>query len=95
MLQRESPGDFVIGTGKLHTLRDLCETAYRSAGRDWRASVVSDPALVRPLESVQTLADSKRAREVLGWNPTVSFEEMVGRMVAAQARRLETAIQAR
>jgi GDPmannose 4,6-dehydratase len=93
MLQRDAPDDFVIGTGKLHTLRDLCETAYRCVGRDWRESVVSDPGLVRPLESGQTLADPTKARAVLGWQPTVSFEEMVQRMVAAQARRLKTSIQ--
>ncbi len=89
MLQRERPDDYVIGTGKLHTLRDLCETAYRSVGKDWRESVVSDPALVRPLESGQLLADPTKAREELGWEPTVHFESMVGRMVAAQLKRLK------
>lgn len=88
MLQREQPGDYVIGTGKLHTLRDLCETAYRCIDRDWRDSVVSDPALVRPLEAGQTLADPSKARRELGWEPTVSFEEMVRRMVHAQVERL-------
>jgi GDPmannose 4,6-dehydratase len=89
MLQQERPDDFVIGTGKLHTLRDLCDTAYRCVGRNWRDSVVSDPGLVRPLESGRTLADSSKARRVLGWEPTVSFEEMVRKMVAAQANRLK------
>jgi GDPmannose 4,6-dehydratase len=89
MLQHDRPDDFVIGTGKLHTLRDLCETAYRSVGSDWRASVVSDPALVRPLESGRTLADAGRARKVLGWEPTVNFEQMVERMVSAQVKRLK------
>jgi GDPmannose 4,6-dehydratase len=88
MLQQERPDDFVIGTGKLHTLRDLCETAYRCIGRDWRDSVVSDAALVRPLESGQTLADPTKARQVLGWEPTVSFEAMVAKMVKAQLERL-------
>jgi GDPmannose 4,6-dehydratase len=88
MLQREQADDYVIGTGKIHTLRDLCEVAYRSVGRDWNASVVSDPALVRPLESGQTLADPGKARRELGWEPTVSFEEMVARMVQAQVQRL-------
>lgn len=89
MLQQEHPDDFVIGTGKLHTLRDLCETAYRSVDEDWRESVVSDPALVRPLESGQTLADPSKARSQLGWEPTVSFDEMVKKMVAAQMLRLK------
>ena len=90
MLQQDHPDDFVIGTGRLHTLRDLCETAYRSVDRNWRDSVVSDPALVRPLESGQTLADPSKARQRLGWHPTVSFDEMVQKMVAAQMQRLKT-----
>ncbi len=89
MLQQDHPDDFVIGTGRLHTLKELCETAYRCVDRDWRDSVVSDPALVRPLESGQTLADPSKARRKLGWEPTVSFDEMVKRMVAAQMARLK------
>ena len=89
MLQHDQPDDFVVGTGTPHTLRDLCETAYHSVGRDWQASVVSDPALVRPLEPGTTVADAAKARKVLGWQPTVSFEDMVGRMVSAQVHRLK------
>ena len=88
ILQHDRPDDFVIGTGKLHTLRDLCESAYRIVDRDWRDSVVSDPALVRPLEPGQTLADASKARTVLGWEATVSFEAMVRTMVEAQVQRL-------
>lgn len=89
ILQQDQPSDFVIGTGQLHTLRALCETAYRSVGRDWQESVISDPELVRPLEPGKTLADPSKANELLGWKPTVSFEEMVGRMVEAQVQRLQ------
>lgn len=92
MLQQERPDNFVIGTGKLRTLKDLCETAYLSVGRDWRESVVSDPALVRPLESGQTLADPLKARKQLGWEPTVSFDEMIRKMVAAQILRLKNEV---
>jgi len=92
MLQRERPDEFVIGTGRLHTLQELCETAYRCANRDWRESVVSDAALVRPLESGQTLADPAKARIQLGWEPTISFEQMVEKMVAAQISRLKNAV---
>lgn len=89
VLQQEKPGDFVIGTGQLHTLRDLCEIAYRSVGRDWQKCVISDPALVRPLEPGKTLADPSKASGLLGWKPTVTFEAMVGRMVKAQMLRLQ------
>ncbi|KZC24508.1 GDP-mannose 4,6-dehydratase [Rhodanobacter thiooxydans] len=90
MLQQEKAGDFVIGTGKLHSLRDLCEVAYRSVGLDWHNSVISDPGLVRPLESGQTLADPAKAYRELGWEPTVSFEDMVQRMVMAQIENLQS-----
>lgn len=89
MLQQQQPDDFVVGTGQLHTLQDLCETAYRCVDRDWRDSVYSAPALVRPLESGQTLADPSKARTLLGWEPTVSFEGLVKRMVEAQIERLK------
>lgn len=88
MLQQDRADEFVIGTGELHSLRDLCEVAYRSVGLDWRDSVVSDPGLVRPLEPGQTRANAAKAQRVLGWQPTVSFEEMVRKMVMAQLERL-------
>ena len=88
ILQQEKPTDFVIGTGSLHTLTELCEIAYQTVGRDWQKCVFSDPALVRPLEPGQILADPAKAEEILGWSPTVTFEEMVRRMVEAQLARL-------
>ena len=88
ILQQERPDDFIIGTGTLHTLRQLCEVAYGSVGRDWRDSVFSDPAFVRPLEPGRALADPSKARTQLDWEPTVSFEQMVEEMVDAQTRRL-------
>ncbi|QJR16486.1 GDP-mannose 4,6-dehydratase [Usitatibacter palustris] len=91
MLQQERPEDYVIGTGKLHSLRELCEVAYRTVGADWRDNVVSEPRLVRPLDAGCTLADASRSRARLGWEPTVSFEEMVTRMVKAQVDRLRAA----
>jgi GDPmannose 4,6-dehydratase len=90
MLQEDRPDDYVVGTGKLHTLKDLCDFAYRSVDKDWNDCVFSDPALVRPLESGQTLADPTKARVQLGWEPTVCFEEMVSKMVRAQINRLQT-----
>lgn len=90
MLQQEKADDFVVGTGKLHKLRDLCQVAYERVGLDWRDHVVSDPGLVRPLETAQTLADASKARRVLDWEPTISFEQMVGKMVDAQIERLKS-----
>jgi GDPmannose 4,6-dehydratase len=89
MLQQDRPDDFVVGTGELHTLRQLCQAAYGRVGLDWQNHVVSDPALIRPLETGQTLADASKARRVLNWQPTISFTEMIGRMVDAQMARLK------
>ncbi len=90
ILQQEKADDFVIGTGKLHTLRSLCEIAYRSVGCDWQDCVISDPAFVRPLEPGRALANPSKANELLGWQPTISFETMVKRMVDAQIQRLQS-----
>jgi GDPmannose 4,6-dehydratase len=89
ILQHDRADDFVVGTGTLHTLAELCETAYHCVGKAWRDCVVSDRALVRPLDSVNTVADASKAHEQLGWRPTVTFEEMMHRMVRAQIARLK------
>jgi GDPmannose 4,6-dehydratase len=91
VLQQDKPEDFVIGTGELHTLENLCNAAYDCVGRDWRESVFSDPALVRPLEPGRAVADCTKARTQLGWQPSVPFEAMVEEMVRAQMRELESA----
>jgi GDPmannose 4,6-dehydratase len=88
ILQQNQPDDFVIGTGQLHTLRELCEVAYRHVDKDWRDHVISDPALVRPLETTQTVADISKASRILGWKPSVDFEEMIKKMVQVQLKKL-------
>jgi GDPmannose 4,6-dehydratase len=90
MLQQEQPDDFVVGTGELHTLRQLCQAAYGRVGLNWQDHVISDPELVRPMETGQTLADASKARRILNWTPTISFEQMVYKMVDAQIARLES-----
>lgn len=92
MLQQSEPDDFVVGTGELHTLQELCEVAYGGVGKQWDEHVFSDPAFVRPIETGRTLADASKARAVLNWTPSVSFDAMIGRMVEAQIRKLSEAI---
>ena len=94
ILQQPEPDDFVIGTGKLHTLRELCDIAYSHVGQDWQTHVVSDPQFVRPLEAHQTVADPSKAARILGWTPSVSFKDMIIAMVDAQIALLRTAIPA-
>jgi GDPmannose 4,6-dehydratase len=92
MLQQQKPDDFVVGTGQVHTLRDLCRAAYGRVQLDWRDHVMSDQGLVRPLETGQTLADATKARRILNWEPTINFEQMVGKMVDMQIERLESRV---
>jgi len=78
----DEPGDYVVATGQAHTVRDLVAAAFERVGvDDGRDRVRSDPSFVRPVDAALLVGDARRAREVLGWVPTVGFEEMVARMV--------------
>ncbi len=88
MLQGPEPRDYVIGTGKTHSVRQLVEAAFSHAGLDWSRYVVSDPALMRPAEVDVLLADPHKAAAELGWTPTVDFEGLVRLMVDADLERL-------
>ena len=89
MLQQDEPGDYVIATGKAHSVRELVEVAFGHAGLDWEQHIELDPALMRPAEVDHLVGDASRARATLGWEPTVSFQEMICRMVDADVRRLD------
>jgi GDPmannose 4,6-dehydratase len=83
MLQQPEPGDFVIGTGVQHSVRDCVESAFRHVGLDPADFVRIDTALVRPAEVDTLLADPTKAREQLGWSAKTSFEELIRIMVEA------------
>lgn len=83
MMQEETPGDYVVGTGKTHSVRDFCEIAFRAAGLDWHDHVIVDPAFYRPAEVDLLVADASLATTRLGWTPTVSFEDLAEMMVQA------------
>ena len=89
MLQQPTPEDFVIGTGTAHSVRDLCQVAFAHAGLEWQKFVTVDPALVRPAEVEHLLADPAKARRALGWQPAVSFEQLVRMMVDADLERVK------
>ena len=89
MLQRPEPVDYVIGTGEMHTVRELCEIAFGHAGLDWKQYVRVDPAFVRPAEVDLLQADAGKARQELGWRPTTSFAELVTMMVDADLERVK------
>ena len=81
MLQEEKAADYVIATGVTHSVRDLVAAAFARCGLDWKDHVIVDPALFRPAEIEVLVGDASRARERLGWQPRVPFEELIGMMV--------------
>ena len=89
MLQRDEPDDYVVGTGKDHSVRELVDIAFDHVGLDPGPYVRQDPALLRPAEVDRLIADATKAGEVLGWRPTTSFERLVRLMVDADLERLQ------
>ncbi|MDQ3698030.1 MAG: GDP-mannose 4,6-dehydratase [Gemmatimonadota bacterium] len=87
MLQQDEPDDYVVGTGQTWSVRDLCEAAFGAVGLDYREHVVQDPKFFRPAEVDLLVADASKARARLGWEPVVSFQELVTRMVEADLAR--------
>ncbi len=88
MLQQETAEDYVIATGRTTTVRDMCRIAFAHAGLDMDEHLVIDPALFRPAEVDILRGDPSKARERLGWQPTISLEEMIAEMVEADLDRL-------
>ncbi len=87
MLQQDEPDDYVIATGVQHSVQQLVEIAFAHVGLDWRQYVRVDPALFRPAEVNSLRGDASKAREKLGWQPTVDFEQLVRMMVDADLKR--------
>jgi GDPmannose 4,6-dehydratase len=88
MLRAETPEDYVIGTGRMKSVKELVEAAFAAVGLDWERYVVTDQSLHRPAEVDLLCADPKKARVQLGWEPTVSFEELVAMMVESDLQLL-------
>jgi GDPmannose 4,6-dehydratase len=87
MLQQPQPDDYVIASGRHHTVRELIEIAFGHVGLDWKKYTVQDPALVRPAEVDELRGDYSKAKRVLGWEPEVSFEQLIRLMVDADLKR--------
>jgi GDPmannose 4,6-dehydratase len=87
MLQCDAPADFVIGTGKTWSVRQLCEIAFGAVGLDYREHVVQDRKFFRPAEVDLLVADPSRANQELGWQPQVSFQALIEMMVEADLAR--------
>lgn len=87
MLQHKEPEDFVIATGKNHSVKDLAQIAFEHVDLDYKKFVEVDPKLVRPAEVDVLLGDSSYAQKKLGWKPDISFEELIKIMVDADVER--------
>jgi GDPmannose 4,6-dehydratase len=88
MLQHDKPDNFVVATGISHSVRDLCEIAFGHLDLDYNDHVETDPQFVRPAEVDELLGDASHARKALGWEPEVSFKQMIEMMVDADMERL-------
>jgi len=91
MLQQPEPEDFVLATGKTHSIRELLEAAFGAVGLDWEEYVEIDPKLLRPAEVDSLRGDASKAREKLGWEPQVGFEELIKMMVEADLEAVQKA----
>ena len=86
MLQADQPDDYVIATGETHTVREFLERAFSHVGLDWHDYVKIDPRYYRPTEVDLLIGDAAKAKRTLGWEPKVSFEDLVTMMVDADVR---------
>jgi GDPmannose 4,6-dehydratase len=89
MLQQDGPDDYVVATGVTHSVQELCEVAFGYLDLDWRKYVVSDPQFFRPAEVDLLVGDPSKAHAKLGWEPSISFEELIRLMVDADMQALQ------
>jgi len=89
MLQQDKPDNYVVGTGETHAVREFCEIAFSRVGLDYNKYVVQDERFYRPAEVDLLVSDPSKARSVLGWEPAVSFKELVTMMVDSDLARLK------
>ncbi len=83
MLQQSTPDDYVVATGETHSIRELCKEAFGYVDLDWNEYVVQDPRFMRPAEVDLLIGDPSKARHMLGWEPKVTFRELVRMMMDA------------
>jgi GDPmannose 4,6-dehydratase len=89
MLQQDQPDDYVVGTGQTHSVRELCRVAFGHLGLNHEDYVKTDPRFVRPADVDLLVSDPAKARAALGWEPQISFEDLVVMMVEADLKQLQ------
>ena len=89
MLQQDKPDDYVVASGRTHTVQYLCEVAFNCVDLNWQDYTVQDPKFMRPAEVDLLIGDPSKARTRLGWEPTVTFEQLIEMMVRADYEALK------
>jgi GDPmannose 4,6-dehydratase len=89
MLQQDKPDDYVLATGRTHSIRRLCEVAFGCVDLDWQRYVYVNQADLRPADVDLLIGDATKAKTKLGWEPRVTFEEMIQKMVEADLALLK------
>jgi GDPmannose 4,6-dehydratase len=92
MVNNEDPVDYVIATGETHSVEEFLEVAFGQVDLDWRDYVIQDPRFMRPAEVDLLVGDADKAGKELGWEPTLSFSELVTMMVDADLKMLEDGV---
>lgn len=89
IMQADKPDDFVLATGETHSIKELCEEAFKYVGLNWEDHVIIDKRFIRPTETGPLIGNPKKAKEILGWEPKHKFKELVAMMVDAHLARLK------
>ncbi len=90
MVQQDQPNDYVIATGEAHSVQEFVEVAFAHAGLDWQKHVGVDPRFLRPAEVDHLIGDPAKAKKELGWEPSVTFKQLVAMMVDADIERIKS-----
>lgn len=89
MLQQDTPEDYLVATGRTHTIERLLEVAFSCVDLEWKNYTVQDPKFMRPAEVDLLIGDPSKAQAKLGWEPSISFEEMIQKMVESDIQALK------
>jgi GDPmannose 4,6-dehydratase len=89
MLQQDQPDDYVVATGETHSVQEFCQEAFGYVDLDWQEFVVQDPRFMRPAEVDLLVGDASKAGEKLGWEPSVTFGDLVRIMVDADLEAVQ------
>lgn len=89
MLQHHEPQDFVVATGRLHSVQDVVERAFAAVGLDWTQHVRQDPRFLRLAEPQRLVGNAAKAKRLLDWEPRITFDELITEMTAAELAALE------